>query len=209
MSFKTKKIIAYFLGTLFLIILDQWTKYIALLNLSEAAITGEKGFINFFSNPPAVTGEGIPLIDNIIEWHLVYNQGMAWGMFAGNQVVLISVAVIAIAVFTFLYFRSGQVKGSWLIRLPLILMVGGGFGNLVDRIFRGELFKGVVVDMIYVKCIDFPVFNVADSCITVGCVLLMLSLWLVKDEHFGFQEDKGKIEENIITKEEETDSENN
>jgi lipoprotein signal peptidase len=84
------------------------------------------------------------------------------------------------------------------------LLTSGISCNLYERIVFGH-----VRDFINLKFIDFPVFNVADSCITVGCVLLMLSLWLVKDEHFGFQEDKGKIEENIITKEEETGSENN
>ena len=59
--------------------------------------------------------------------------------------------------------------------LVLALLVGGAWGNLLDRCFRGESFlTGAVVDFIDVGVFDFPVFNIADSALTVGCALLMI-----------------------------------
>ena len=54
----------------------------------------------------------------------------------------------------------------------MVLLIAGAAGNLIDR-----LRIGVVIDFIYLKIINFPVFNVADICVTVGCTMLLL--WLV------------------------------
>ncbi|MBO4310765.1 MAG: signal peptidase II, partial [Lachnospiraceae bacterium] len=69
-----------------------------------------------------------------------------------------------------------------LMRVCVLFLAGGAIGNLIDRVFRGELFHGYVVDMIYVEIINFPVFNIADSFITVGFAVLIFSILFVYKE---------------------------
>ena len=77
-------------------------------------------------------------------------------------------------------------KYNWL-RFSLILIVAGAIGNFIDRVFRG----GYVVDFLYFKLINFPVFNVADCYVVVGTILLaILLLFVYKNDSDVFMERK-------------------
>jgi len=112
-----------------------------------------------------VLGDPHPLIGNAIRLTRVHNTGGAFGVLAGNPLVFIIVSfVIAVAVLvSFIVLRGRRT----VLRLALVLVFVGAVGNLIDR-----LSVGYVVD--FFEIVGFPVFNVADSCVTVGAILIVL-----------------------------------
>lgn len=110
-------------------------------------------------------GETAPLFGNLLELNCVHNYGVAWSLFSGMRWLLVAVtSCIVIAVALVLALR--------LIRHPAgvfaaFLILSGGLGNLIDRVFRGY-----VVDMIHLLFWpSYPTFNVADMCVVTGCVI--------------------------------------
>ena len=111
------------------------------------------------------------LWDGVLHFTYVENRGAAFGMLANHRWVFMAVSTVAI-IAMFLYVTIAKPKGK-LELVSLSFIIGGGIGNMIDRIFRG-----FVVDFIDVTCIDFFVFNVADSFVCVGAGLLVLSVLL-------------------------------
>jgi signal peptidase II len=103
------------------------------------------------------------------------NTGSAFGLFSGFTNLLIIASIVGIGVVLY-YFQQQQITVIW-YRLSIGLVVGGAIGNLADR-----LKDGAVVDFISVGW--WPAFNVADSSISVGMVLLIITLLL--GEKFGW-----------------------
>jgi signal peptidase II len=103
----------------------------------------------------------------IIHWT---NTGVAFGLFQGMGWIF-SIFAIAISAAILYYFPRVE-RQDWAVRVALILEMAGAIGNLIDR-FR---LNGAVLDFISVG--NFPVFNVADSCITVGVFFLALGIFL-------------------------------
>jgi signal peptidase II len=100
----------------------------------------------------------------------VTNTGVAFGMFKGlGSIFMILAILVSIAI---LYYFPRVAAQDWSLRLAMGLQLAGALGNLIDRIFN----NGQVTDFISVG--DFPVFNVADSSITVGVIVLLLGIWL-------------------------------
>ena len=98
------------------------------------------------------------------------NDGMAFSMLAGKQGLLIGVtSVMLLAVLVMLFTRK---MTTW-ERVSWTLVLGGGVGNLIDRVLNG-----VVVDYINVLFMHFAIFNIADICVCVGVGLLMLVVLL-------------------------------
>ncbi len=121
----------------------------------------------FFSKLLAV-GETIPVIKNVFHFTLVHNTGMAFGLFKDHGIVFIIVPVIAVAllVYNIYYYRENEnLSRSYIFAFSLIL--GGAIGNLFDRIFAGH-----VIDFIDLRV--WPVFNIADSAITIGAVIILI-----------------------------------
>lgn len=103
-----------------------------------------------------------------LDFALSVNTGSAFSLFQGATGVIVAVAVALVAVLLVLVWRAPTVTRATILGLIL----GGALGNLADRFFRD--LHGGVVD--FVDFHFFPTFNVADSCITVGCILLVISL---------------------------------
>ncbi len=162
------------LSVIGIVLLDQWTKYLTILY-----VKGTEGFY---------------IINKVLRILFLRNEGMAWGLLQNHQVFFIILTPIVIAALVFVYMRLPFEKKYILARICLIFLIGGAIGNLIDRIFRGErLFHGYVVDMIYVEIIDFPVFNVADSFVTVGFAILLISIFFVyKEKDFDVVFSKSK-----------------
>ncbi len=121
----------------------------------------------FFSNALSL-GESIPVVRNIFHFTLVQNTGIAFGLFKNQGIVFIIVPVIAIALIAFniYYYRNNEYVGrAYLIGFSLIL--AGAIGNLIDRIAFGH-----VIDFIDFRV--WPVFNIADSAITIGTIIILL-----------------------------------
>ncbi len=102
----------------------------------------------------------------IVHWS---NTGVAFGMLQGMNPVFIGLAfVVSLGI---IYYYPKIEKQDWLIRLALMMELGGAVGNLVDRIRYGH-----VIDFISVG--NFPVWNIADACITVGVFILLIGVWM-------------------------------
>ena len=112
----------------------------------------------------------ITVIDGVLWWSYAENNGAAFGMLQGGGTLLGMAALVATVIIVWnLPSVATQVE---LVGLALIM--SGALGNLVDRIVRGEGFlDGAVIDFIRVP--NFPNFNVADSAITIGVVLLLVA----------------------------------
>jgi len=140
--------------SLLLIVADQATKHLALASLQ-----------------PYQPHEVVP---GILNWTLAFNTGAAFSFLAGAdgwQHWLFSGLALAVSgVLAFWLYRTR--RGDWRNALPFALIIGGALGNLVDRVRFGH-----VVDFVQVHWRDawyFPAFNVADSAISVGAVLLVM-----------------------------------
>lgn len=120
-------------------------------------------------------GDGIVLIPGVLGLRYAQNTGAAFSLLAGQPRLLgiLSLAVIAAG---FLWLRKNPLAAFPLAALAL--MAGGAAGNMIDRLVRGY-----VPDMIEALFVNFPVFNVADSCLTVGCGMLMISLLFRKKDY--------------------------
>ncbi len=182
--------------------------------LAIFALAGFDQLVKFWTIENIELHEHIAIWEGVFELTHIRNEGMAWGLLQNQQILFIALTPVALFVFAYFYFRAPFTKRFIPIRIAELLLAGGAIGNLVDRIFRGEvLFKGNVVDMFYVKLINFPVFNVADSYITIACVLLVvLVLFYYKDDEFNqmFGLPKKSVKEKSLTaeKEEKEDAEN-
>lgn len=117
------------------------------------------------------TGESVSVLGDFIRLTLVHNTGAAFGLFPGSRVPFIIVSVLAIGVVLYLFFRDTY-RSVW-NRTLLGCILGGAIGNLVDRVRLGW-----VVDFIDVGfgTARWPVFNVADSAVTLGVLLLAWNL---------------------------------
>ena len=143
---------AFLLGIAgFIVVADQWTKYLV---RSQIPFAG--------SWSPFVWLE--PYV-RIVHWQ---NTGAAFGMLQGFGLVFAILAVIvSIAI---LYYFPHVPSNEWAIRLAMAMQLGGAVGNLIDRITIGT-----VTDFVSVG--TFAVFNVADACISVGTVILIIAVW--------------------------------
>lgn len=96
------------------------------------------------------------------------NQGAAWSILQGQQWFFAIISVVAIAVIAYLMVRWRQQP---VLMVGLSLILAGTLGNFIDR-----LLNGYVVDMFELLFINFPVFNVADSCLTIGVLILVIAI---------------------------------
>ncbi len=106
----------------------------------------------------------------VFEFKLIYNEGVAFGLLQGAGSFLAPVAV-AIALGAGWYAVKHPQEGT-MTQLAMGLLASGALGNLYDRVVLGR-----VTDMFWIRIIDFPVFNIADTCITFATILLILIWW--------------------------------
>ena len=137
-----------FIAAALVIVLDQITKYWA-------------------QNALQVVGD-IPLWEGVFHLHYARNTGAAFSFLSGNNIFFCVVAGAAMLfLLVFIVLRAKKLHPALLLCLGLIL--GGGIGNLIDRIQYGY-----VVDFLYFRLINFAIFNVADMALVVGSILLAL-----------------------------------
>ena len=113
-------------------------------------------------------GQSQPIIKNIFYLTLVHNKGIAFGLFRGKIVLFIFISVIIIGLLITLFRKIRKL--SLLLKVSLALILAGALGNLIDR-----LVFGYVIDFLDFRI--WPVFNVADSAITIGAGLLVIYLF--------------------------------
>ncbi len=125
-------------------------------------------------------GTGVSLgIFNLI---VVHNHGAAWGIFSGNQVGLVILSLVFLAIFVWFYVKNK--KKSWLLTVTFAFLCAGCLGNLYDR-----LVFGYVRDFIqFAFWQSFPVFNFADVFLTVGVVMFIIYLLI-----YAFKKEKKSL----------------
>jgi len=139
----------YFLSlSTFIILIDQFTKYLMIYNYKTVI---NKDFIVF-------------------RLDFVKNYGAAFNIFSGNRIFLSCISIIFSILLTYLILRKNSLNSIDLYSYSFIL--GGTIGNGIDRIY-----KGFVVDFINLNIINFPVFNIADISINIGFIFLLYNIF--------------------------------
>ena len=119
--------------------------------------------------------ENIAVIDNLLYFTYLENRGAAFGIFSNQRWLFIIATVLAIILLVYLVFvKKFQSK---IFNISVALIIGGGVGNLIDRIFLGY-----VVDYIQISFFP-PVCNFADYCITAGTIILIIWLFFCYDKN--------------------------
>ncbi|MBP3200248.1 MAG: signal peptidase II [Lachnospiraceae bacterium] len=155
-----KSILKYFIfvvSSIFLIALDQLTKYFATKYLQH--------------NKPFV------IIDNVLELTYVENRGAAFGILQNKQLLFYALTIVVLVAICVLLYKIDDFKNNIFYFVFLILIFSGAIGNFIDR-----LKNKYVVDFIYFKPIDFPVFNLADIYITIACIFMVIYLFIFDRE---------------------------
>ena len=140
-------ILAIISSVLFLLA-DHFTKYIVDTNME--------------------LGESIPFIPKFLDFTYIHNTGGAWGILSGKTWLLV-VFTAAVMVFCVIFLIRNGFRNP-LLFWSVCLVVSGGVGNMIDRIFN----EGRVIDFIRTLFMDFPIFNVADCAVVIGAGLLIL-----------------------------------
>lgn len=127
-------------------------------------------------------GETKPFFENWLDWTHSKNAGAAWGMLSGQRwlLVLVSLAVGAFVVVMAREFAR-EPKGRVLSLTALGLIFGGAIGNLIDRILFGVVTDFIDLGTPIQHLRTFPIFNIADSALTIGVILLLLHFLLHRE----------------------------
>ena len=136
-----------------IVALDQWTKWLVRTNIPAGQSWLPDGL------------QWLSPYARIVHW---YNRGAAFGMFQEGSMVFTVLAFVVIGAIIYYYPQVSRV--DWPLRLAMSMQLGGAIGNLTDRLTIGH-----VTDFVSVG--TFPVFNVADASISIGCVVLLLGVW--------------------------------
>ncbi|AGE79755.1 TPA: lipoprotein signal peptidase LspA [Bacillus thuringiensis] len=143
----------YYVIALFVIAIDQISKWLIVKNME--------------------LGTSIPIIDNVLYITSHRNRGAAWGILE-NKMWFFYIITVVFVVFIVFYMKK-YAKTDKLLGISLSLILGGAIGNFIDRVFRQE-----VVDFIhvYIFSYNYPVFNIADSALCIGVVLIIIQTLL-------------------------------
>lgn len=157
-----KQRIRHLLYLILLIATDQVTKYWA------RTVVLDRGPFN--------------IIPGVLKLQYHENTGAVWGILTGQTIPLIIITIILVLLLSVLYFKIPMDKRLLPIRIIWVFIMAGAVGNFIDRITLRY-----VVDFIYFELIDFPIFNVADSYLTVSCIaLLILVIFYYKENDLAF-----------------------
>ena len=146
-----RKLIKFIILVLTILILDQYSKYLIDTNY------------NYFINKNFI----------IISFKYIKNYGAAFNIFDGNRIFLSSISLLSSLVLIYYIFIKDTINTS--IKYGLSFILAGSLGNGIDRIL-----KGYVIDFIKLNSFDFPIFNIADISINIGCILLIFNYFKYK-----------------------------
>lgn len=123
----------------------------------------------------------VKIIPGLFDLHLYNNDGAAFGVAQGFAPLLILITLVAIFAIVKLRSAAGQSK---LLSAGLAIILGGAFGNLIDRAFSPS---HAVTDFLKVNVLDWPIFNVADIAIVIGAILLIFHVYVLEKRRIGTQ----------------------
>ena len=145
--------IIYYLLALLLIGIDQLSKWYIVQNFE---LYGEQN-----------------LIPGFLSLFYIQNRGAAWGIFEGRMIFffIITVVVVGYMIYSFHKYNTDSKIIGW----SFSLILAGALGNFIDRVFNG-----FVVDMFRFDFFNFPIFNIADACLTIGVILMIIYILFVE-----------------------------
>ena len=159
---RASLLVTDFMLFVILVIADQLTKHLAVVRLKNQAAYN--------------------LINGILEFNYLENRGAAFGVLQNQKYFFIFVALIFIGVIVFVLIKVPTQKKYYSLNILLVMIAAGAVGNMIDRV-RYDY----VVDFIYLVCIQFPIFNVADIYVTTATVILVFQiLFVYKTNDFNF-----------------------
>src|SRR5690625_784035 len=139
----------YYILAVIIILIDQWTKWLV--------------------DQKMALYESISIIENFFYLTSHRNKGAAWGILQGHMTFFYIITVIVII--GIIYYMQKYARENKLLAVSLSLLLGGAIGNFIDRLFRKEVVD--FLDFIIISY-DFPIFNIADSALTIGVILLII-----------------------------------
>ncbi len=158
MNTKIKQVAGFLISSAILILLDQWTKSLA---------------VQYLKDQP-----GKPIIDGVFELLYSENRGAAFSILQGRQGFLFVITAVVLIFVGYILVKMPARRRYLPLMACLVLLFSGAVGNMIDR-----LSQGYVVDFLYFSLINFPIFNVADIYVTSAAALfLILMLWYYKEE---------------------------
>ena len=146
-----------FIYIVFILILDQISKY----------------FVYLYK-------PNIILIKKVLSITYAKNNGIAFSMLSENRFFIILISFVLISLFLYIIYKDMKKDNNKFKLILYAILLGGILGNLLDRLIRGY-----VIDFISIKIFTyyFPVFNLADICITVGVILLIIYMLFIEKEN--------------------------
>lgn len=157
MNQKARQLIFFVAGLIVSIGFDQWTKALAV-----AKLKGKEPFV---------------LIDGVFEFFYSENRGAAFGIMQGKQILFFIITAAVLLVVILALVRMPASRRYLPLTACLFLLASGAVGNMIDRVSQGY-----VVDFLYFKLIDFPIFNVADCYVVIATFLLIILAFFVYSE---------------------------
>lgn len=152
-----------FVVVVLLVGLDQWSKYVTVMNLK---------------NQPDIS-----VIEGIFELTYVENRGASFGMLQNKIALFVVFTSIVLIIMVVIYSRLPKTKKYRPLKITMVLLFAGAVGNFIDRVRIG-----FVVDMFHFYWFEFPVFNIADICVVVASALLIvLMLFYYKEEDLDYK----------------------
>lgn len=159
---RASLLVTDFMLFVILVIADQLTKHLAVVRLKNQAAYN--------------------LINGILEFNYLENRGAAFGVLQNQKYFIVFVALIFIGVIVFVLIKVPTQKKYYSLNILLVMIAAGAVGNMIDRV-RYDY----VVDFIYLVCIQFPIFNMADIYVTTATVILVFQiLFVYKTNDFNF-----------------------
>ena len=159
---RASLLVTDFMLFVILIIMDQLTKHLAVVRLKNQSAYN--------------------LINGILEFNYLENRGAAFGVLQNQKYFFVFVALIFWGVIVFVLIKVPTQKKYYSLNILLVMIAAGAIGNMIDRV-RYDY----VVDFIYLVCIQFPIFNVADIYVTTATVILVFRiLFVYKTNDFDF-----------------------
>ena len=159
---RASLLVTDFMLFVILVIADQLTKHLAVVRLKNQAAYN--------------------LINGILEFNYLENRGAAFGVLQNQKYFFVFVALIFIGVIVFVLIKVPTQKKYYSLNILLVMIAAGAVGNMIDRV-RYDY----VVDFIYLVCIQFPIFNMADIYVTTSTVILVFHiLFVYKTNDFNF-----------------------
>lgn len=170
------------------VILKYFIPFLIIAIISAVIDLGTKSYVfHRLGNPVAYPDRKMDIIKNVLEFENKMNNGIIWGFFqSANVLLLIFVSLLAIPLIILIFFFTAvpkeitspkSLKIKWLSTISLGFILGGAFGNLFDRFYYG----GVRDFIHYYYFIDWPTCNLADVFISIGVILMIITLFRKED----------------------------